>query len=203
MIFTSRARIVPAIVAFVMAASTVGNRSTAAEELPSDSVYRLDLSLVDQDARASKLSDRRGGPVLIAMFYTSCQYVCPLIIDTLQRTEHALGDDERARLRVLLVSFDSKRDTPQVLKKVAEERHLDLVRWTLTRTDAAGVRKLAAVLGVQYRAIANGDFNHSSLITLLNGGGHIVARSDRIGELDPELLAAVQHALAGAHGDGQ
>lgn len=198
MIFSPQARIVPAIISFIMAAS-VGNRVTAAGELPSDSVYRLDLSLVDQDARSSKLFDLRGGPVLIAMFYTSCQYVCPLTIDTMQRIEHALGDDDRARLRVLLVSFDPKRDTPLVLKKVAEERHLDLARWTLTRTDAAGVRKLAAVLDVQYRQIANGDFNHSSVITLLDGDGHIVARSDRIGELDPKLLAAVQHALAAAH----
>lgn len=196
MIFKLRARIIPSIIAFVIAANAAGIGPIAARELPSDSVYRLDLSLVDQDARASKLSDLRGGPVLVAMFYTSCKFMCPLIIDTLQRTAHALSDDERAHLRVVLVTFDSNRDTPQVLKKLAVQRHLDLSHWMLARTDVAGVRKLAAVLDVQYRAIANGDFDHSGVITLLDGDGHIAARSDRIGELDPALLSAVHRTLA-------
>jgi protein SCO1/2 len=189
---TKRTCIVSMMLAFLMAAS----RGVIAAELPSDSIYRLDLPLVDQDARGSKLSDRRGRPVLIAMFYSSCKYVCPLIIDALQRTERAVGDADNARLRVLLVSFDPKRDTPAALSTVARERHVDLARWTLARTDAIGVRKLAAVLDVQYRALPNGDFNHSSVITLLDEEGRIVTRSDRMGELDPALVAAIQHALA-------
>ena len=79
---------------------------------------------------------------------------------------------------------------------VAEERHLDLPRWTLDRTDAESVRKLAAVLGVQYRAIENGDFNHSTVISLLDRDGRIAARSSRTGEADPDLLAATKRELA-------
>ena len=196
MSFILRARIVPAVLFLVMTIGAFGNRLGEARELPSNSVYRLDLALVDQNAQASKLADLRGGPVLIAMFYSSCKYVCPLIIDNLQRTERALSDSERAHLRVVMVSFDSKRDTPAALKTVADERHVDQTRWKLTRTDATGVRKLAAVLDVQYRALANGEFNHSSVITLLDSEGRIVARSDRMDELDPALLTALQHALA-------
>jgi protein SCO1 len=189
-----RARIVTAIIAVVMSASALGSQPAA--DLPSDSLYRLDLSLVDQDARASKLADLRGKPVLIAMFYSSCKFVCPLIIDTLQRTERALTDSDRMRLRVVMVSFDPQRDTPPALKAVAAERHVDQTRWKLARTEATSVRKLAAVLDVQYRALANGDFNHSSVITLLDRDGRILARSDRMGELDATFLTAVQRALA-------
>ena len=194
--FMWRARIFPAVLFLAMTVGATGNRLAEARELPSNSVYRLDLALVDQNARASKLADLRGGPVLIAMFYSSCKYVCPLIIDTLQRTERALSDGERAHLRIVMVSFDPKRDTPAVLKNVAVERHVDQTRWQLTRTEAIGVRKLAAVLDVQYREAGNGDFNHSSVITLLDADGRIVARSDRMGELDSTLLAALQHTLA-------
>lgn len=196
MIFKLRIPIVLAIAAFTLAANAADNRSIPTRELPSDSVYRLDLALVDQDGHVSKLADLRGGPVLIAMFYTSCKFMCPLIIDTLKRTSRVLNDAERAHLRVLLVTFDSNRDTPPVLKTLALQRSLDLSRWTLARSDAAGVRKLAAVLDVQYRPLANGDFNHSGVITLLDGAGHIAARSERIGELDPELVAAVRRTLA-------
>jgi protein SCO1/2 len=196
--FILRARIFPAVIFLMMAIAAFGCRVAEARDLPSNSVYRLDLALVDQNGQASKLADlRNGGPVLIAMFYSSCKYVCPLIIDNLQRTERALSDSERARLRVVMVSFDPKRDTPAALKALANERHVDQTRWKLTRTEAAGVRKLAAVLDVQYRALDNGEFNHSSVITLLDGEGRIITRTDRMGELDPEFAAAVRNAAAG------
>jgi protein SCO1/2 len=163
--------------------------------LPGDSVYQLDIPLTNQDARASKLAELRGSPVLIAMFYTSCKYVCPLIVDSMRSVDKALAPDERARLRVVLVSFDPEHDTPQALKAVAEERHLDLPRWSLDRTDAESVRKLAAVLGVQYRAIEKGDFNHSTVISLLDKDGRIVAHSSRTGEVDADLLAATRREL--------
>jgi protein SCO1/2 len=165
--------------------------------LPGDSVYQLDIPLTNQDDRASKLADLRGTPVLIAMFYTSCKYVCPLIVDSMLRVDKGLSPDERSYLRVVLVSFDPDHDTPQALKTVAVERHLDLPRWTLDRTDAESVRKLAAALGVQYRAIEKGDFNHSTVISLLDKDGRIAVRSSRTGELDPELLAATRRELAG------
>lgn len=196
MSFTRQTRILPAVLFLMMTAGAFGNRLAEAGELPGDSVYRLDLALVDQNGRASKLADLRGRPVLIAMFYSSCKYVCPLIIDTLQRTERALSDGERAHVRVVMVSFDPKRDTPVALRAVADQRHVDQSRWKLTRTEAIGVRKLAAVLDVQYREVGNGDFNHSSVITLLDADGRIVARSDRMGELDSTLVAALQRALA-------
>jgi protein SCO1/2 len=164
--------------------------------LPGDSVYQLDIALTNQDARTSKLAELRGAPVLIAMFYTSCKYVCPLIVDSMRSVDKSLTDDERARLRVVLVSFDPEHDTPQALKAVADERHLDLPRWSLDRTDADSVRKLAAALGVQYRAIEKGDFNHSTVISLLDRNGRIVAHSSRTGELDADLLAATKRELA-------
>ena len=195
--FLWRARIVPAALFLVMTVGAFGSRLAQAGELPGNSVYRLDLALVDQNGQASKLADARGGPILIAMFYSSCKYVCPLIIDNLQRTERALSDSERTHLRVIMVSFDPKRDTPAALKALADARHVDQTRWKFTRTEAAGVRKLAAVLDVQYRALDNGEFNHSSVITLLDGEGRIVTRTDRMGELDPEFATAVRNAVDG------
>jgi protein SCO1/2 len=164
--------------------------------LPGDSVYQLDIPLTNQDGRESKLADLRGTPVLIAMFYTSCKYVCPLIIDSMLRVDKSLTPAEQSKLRVVLVSFDPINDTPQALKANSEVRHLDLARWTLTRTDAESVRKLAAVLGVQYREISPGEFNHSAVISLLDKDGSIVTKSTRTGELDPDLLAATQREVA-------
>ena len=165
----------------------------SAGALPGDSLYRLDIALVDQDGHGFRLGERRGKPRLISMFYTSCQYVCPLIIDTLRKTQDALARDGGNKLDIVLVSFDPRRDTPVRLKQVFGERKLD-AHWTLARTDAASVRKLAAVLDIQYRALANGDVNHSSAITLLDADGRIVARTDTIGAVDAAFVAKARAA---------
>jgi protein SCO1/2 len=83
------------------------------------------------------------------------------------------------------------------LRSVFDKRRLDPARWTLARTEAAGVRKLAAVLGVRYRALADGEFNHTSALVLLDRDGRVLARTEKLGSVpDPAFLAAVKAALA-------
>ena len=103
---------------------------------------------------------------------------------------------DRSKIDVLLVSIDPDHDSPDKLKIVADKRKLDTPRWTLARTEADHVRKLAAVLDIQYRALADGEFNHSSALILLDTQGRIVARSDKIGAADPALAAALQRLVA-------
>ena len=167
--------------------------------LPGDSIYRAPVTLADQDGHEFPLAQRAGKPQLVSMFYTSCPYVCPLIIDTLKRTQAALSPEQRAKVDVLLVSFDPERDTPQRLHEVFAQRHLDAATWTLARTDAPAVRKLAAVLDIQYRALASGEINHSSALVLLDDEGRIVARTDKIGDVDADFIAAMRAALATPH----
>jgi hypothetical protein len=108
--------------------------------LPSDSIYQLAVPLTDQNGRTFKMDERRGQPVLVSMFYTSCQFVCPMLIDALRDTEAQLSAQERARLSVLMVSFDPAHDTVAVLRSTADGRQLDGNHWTLARTDPASVR---------------------------------------------------------------
>ncbi len=167
----------------------------AAVTLPGDSVYHLDAALADQDGQVLHFADGRGRPRLVSMFYTSCQYMCPLIIDTIRKTEHALPEAARQRLEVLLISFDSERDTPLALKAMADKRRLDTPRWTLARADAADIRRIAAVLDIQYRQMQDHEFSHSSALILLDNEGRIVARTDRLGEADPDFVAAVMRQV--------
>ncbi len=169
----------------------------AATDLPGDSVYLLNAGFSDQTGKAFTLADRRGKPQLVSMFYTSCRYVCPLIVDSAKGVEHALSPAERDRLGVLLISMDPARDDTAALASVARKRKLDPERWTLARTEAASVRSVAALLGVRYRALADGEFNHTSALVLLDGEGRVVARTERLGAVpDPAFLAAVKAALA-------
>jgi protein SCO1/2 len=54
------------------------------------------------------------------------------------------------------------------------------------------VRKVAAMLNVQYRQLPNGEFNHSSVITLLSSDGRIVQQTSQLGTVDAQLLNAIK-----------
>lgn len=172
----------------------IGAAGPATATLPGDSVYRLPAELQDQDGRAFALSSLQGGPVLASMFYTSCDKVCPMIFETLHATLRALPPAERANARVLMVSFDPERDSVAVLKKTAQQRACD-DRWLLARADAGTTRKVSAVLGVQYRRLSDGEFNHSSTISVLDPAGRIVAKTGKLGTVDPQVTAAI-HKMA-------
>ena len=168
----------------------------AAAPLPKDSVYQLALPLTDQHGRTADWRQHRGQPQVVAMFYTSCQYICPLVVDSGKAVEHALTPAEQAKLGILLISMDPKRDTPAALMTVAKKRDLDASRWSLASPRADDVRSAAGVLGVRYRQLADGEFNHTSALLLLDRDGRIVARTEKIGSVvDPEFIAAVHQVL--------
>jgi len=169
----------------------------AAKPLPDDSIYQLQDIYLNQDGKAFQLASRRGKPQLVAMFYTSCKYICPLIIDSGLGVDHALTPAERAKLQVLLISLDPTRDVVAALDYIASKRKLDRRRWTLARTEKSGVRKTAALLGVRYRELADGEFNHTSALILLDADGRVLARTEKLGSVpDAEFLAKVKAALA-------
>ncbi len=181
---------------FVLSVLLAGVALAAATPLPGDSVLRVPAAFKDQDGKAFTLAQRRGGVQLVTMFYSSCPYACPLIIDTGKGIDHGLSAAERAKLRVLLLSLDPARDTPAKLSALADKRKIDRARWTLGTTDDSGVRQTAAALGIRYRKLANGEFNHSSVMILLDADGRILARTEKIGaQPDPDFLAAVKKAL--------
>jgi protein SCO1/2 len=174
-----------------------GVAAAPAPALPGDSVLNIAGRFTGQDGRSFTLRQRRGGPQLIAMFYSSCQLVCPMLIETGMAADRALSADERSRLRVLLVSLDPDRDSVAALRQAAQAHRIDTRRWTLARTDALTVRRLAAALDVRYRQLVNGEYNHTSALLLLDGEGRILARTDRLGaDPEPQFLTAMRAALA-------
>ncbi|WP_040673160.1 MULTISPECIES: SCO family protein [Rhodanobacter] len=172
------------------------NATDAAAPLPGDSVYNLSVQLTDQDGHRQNLAERRGRPQLVTMFYTSCQMVCPMIIDSMRLTRNALDPATRARIDLLAVSFDPARDDVATLRNYADKRKLDSRIWTLARAEPAQVRQLSGVLGLQYRQLPDKEFNHSSELILLDSDGRIAARTTRIGKLDPAFVEAIRKLVA-------
>lgn len=169
-----------------------------AAALPSTSLYQLPATLNNQDGKPFKLRDLRGHPVLVSMFYNSCEFVCPMLIDTMRQTQQALDPATRERLSMLLITFDPARDDIKALKTVARQRELDPAHWSVARTDAASVRKIAATLDIQYRRLESGEYNHTTVLVLLDGDGRVLGRTLKIGAVDPEFVKLIQTTTGAA-----
>lgn len=178
--------------------AAIAGAAQPAPALPGDSIYQLPLPLTDSQGQTRDWRALRGKPRLVAMFYTSCQYICPLIVESGKAVERQLTPAQQKRLGVVLISMDPARDDPAALRKVIDQRKLDATRWTLASPRADDVRAVAGVLGIRYRQLADGGFNHSSALILVDAEGRIVARTEKIGsQPDPDFVAAVRRTLGG------
>jgi formylglycine-generating enzyme required for sulfatase activity len=189
----------PVMMRLAMLSSLRGNSTTANVGFrcaqPQAESYHVGIPLETQDGKRIAFEAGSAHLRIVTMFYTSCPMACPLTIDTLRSIERGLTPAERARLEVLMVTFDPAHDSPAVLKRVTVERHLDTSRWTLARTTAGDVRRLSARLDIPYRALPDGRFNHASVLILMDGAGHELARTNKTGLPDPQFIAAVRRSL--------
>jgi len=155
------------------AAAPCCTEMTPDQPLTQRSLYQHDAIFTNDAGRPVKLATLRGQPVIVAMFFASCEYACPVLVSDIQRTRELLAPEVRERTKVLLVTFDTQRDTPAALRAFRERFTLD-DRWELLRGADTAVQDLAMLLGVKYKLDARGQYSHSNLLTVLNTEGEIV-----------------------------
>lgn len=161
-----------------------------------DSIYQSDVTFTDDSGRAVALGSLRGRPVALDMFFASCGYACPLTVTDMLAIQERLPAEQRSQAVFVLVSFDTVRDTTEVLAKYRAQRGLD-GQWIILRGDDDAVRELAALLGVKYKQEADGMFSHSNVVTILNREGEIVHQRQGLkGGLDEAVAALAGPAAA-------
>jgi protein SCO1 len=139
------------------------------------SVYQLDGNWRDQNGKQLSLKDFAGKPVVLTMFFTHCEYACPLLVHDMKTIEEQL--DANMAYTFVLVSFDDKRDTPERLKSYAESQGVGN-NWVFLHGDADQIKELSIMLNINYEALENGQFAHSNRKLVLDQGGEIVFQQD-------------------------
>ena len=173
-------------------------RAATAQSLPPDSVYHVEATLAPASGESLEWRALRGKPRVVAMFYASCRAVCPMIVESARAVQRALPEAERERVGFVLISMDPRRDNPAALAKLQAERHLDPASWLLLQPGERDVPAMAAVLGVRYRELADGEFNHTTTLVLLDAEGRVLARTENIGASgDKTFSDAVRATAAG------
>lgn len=143
-----------------------------------------DFTLQSADGPVA-LRDFRGKVVLLYFGYTYCPDICPTSLAATAEGLKELTPDELARVAVILVSVDPKRDTPARLKEYARFFHQAIVGVTGTPEEIAAVAKRYGVFYAEQKVATAGD-------------GYVVDHSadTYIVAADGKLAGKIAHATA-------
>ncbi|NQV74192.1 SCO family protein [bacterium] len=156
------------------------------------SLYQVESSWTNQSGSTLSLSSLAGKPQVVAMTYTSCEVSCPRIVSAMQQIQRSAKSD----VGFVLISIDPDRDTEQKLLAYADRMGLDPASWNLLTGDGDDVREMAALLGVRYQQMPDGEFAHSNIITVLDGEGVISHQQNEIAsDLTSQTIEAVKSVV--------
>lgn len=138
---------------------------------------------------------------IVEFIYTNCQTVCLSLGSIFQQMQASLqeasaGDAAALRVRLLSISFDPQRDTPQVLRAYAARLHADPQHWRFVRApDARATERLLAAFEVVVVPDERGDFEHNAALLVVDRAGRLV----RIFDIAEQQLALdyARHLAAG------
>lgn len=95
-----------------------------------------------------RLGEMGGRLVLLFFGFVHCPDVCPTTLIALKRAYERLSPEEQARVRVVFVSVDPERDTPEVSDRYAKGFHPSFLG--LSGSPEA-VQEVARTFGVYYQ----------------------------------------------------
>lgn len=130
------------------------------------------LQMIDQDGAAVHVDQLRGKWSLLFFGYTFCPDICPTTLAQIRQVRSELSAQDAGRLRVVLVSVDPNRDTPQRLKEYLGFFDKQYVGLT---APVADIQKLANAVSVPFipadTSKPNYTVDHSGNLALLGPDG--------------------------------
>jgi protein SCO1/2 len=155
------------------------------------SLYQVESNWTSDYGKTVKLAQLRDRVQIVTMFFTSCQYACPILVHDMKKIEAGLQAAGITNIGFALVTMDTERDTVERLHTFRTQRDLN-DNWLLLRGESQDVLELGMLLGIKFKKETNGQFAHSNIITVLNSHGEIVHQQVGL-NLDPTpVIAAVK-----------
>ncbi|MBF0676883.1 MULTISPECIES: SCO family protein [unclassified Pseudomonas] len=158
-----------------------------------------DVRLIDQNGAVQPVDQLQGAWTVLFFGYTFCPDICPTTLAELRQLKGMLPEEIRDNLRVVLVSVDPARDTPQQLKEYlgffdAEFRGLT--------GELADIQKLSNSVGIPFipgdESKPNYTVDHSGNLALIGPDGR--QRGFIRGPLNNAKLAAQLPTLLAGEG---
>lgn len=131
-----------------------------------------DLKMVDQDGQPVLLGSLKDKWTLLFFGYTFCPDICPTTLAQLRQIKSELPKETVDKLRIVLVSVDPNRDTPQQLKTYLGYFDKQFVGLT---APVDSIQKLANAVSIPFipadTSKPNYTVDHSGNLALLGPDG--------------------------------
>ena len=131
-----------------------------------------DFSLTDHRGLSFTRDDLTDRWTLIFFGFTHCPDICPTTIAELAQLKSQLADTESSDARVVMVSVDPARDTPDRLAQYVPYFHPDFIGVT---GEFADILSVAQRLNAPFRKVSEPDggyqMEHSANVMLMNPRG--------------------------------
>ena len=127
-----------------------------------------DFALTSQRGATVTLSTLEGRPFVMAVVYTTCSGPCPRISRNMRLIQEALRETDA---RLVTLSVDPERDTPEVLRGYARDYGADPERWLFLTGDRREIEAL--VRGGFWMAVDRDgdDITHSTKLLVVDAKG--------------------------------
>lgn len=120
-------------------------RRRSSEEGPLEGLQSFgavpDFSLIERDGRRITLSDLKDKVWIVNFIYTNCPDPCPIQSAQLRKIHEEFRNEKD--LRLVSITVDPTRDTPQVLSEYATRFSADPERWLFLTGEKETIYKLA------------------------------------------------------------
>jgi protein SCO1 len=135
-----------------------------------------DFTLTTQNNTTLRLGDLKGKVLLVSFVFTTCSGSCPATTHRMGSVQQALKERrllEGGRVRLLSITLDPARDTPDVLRRYMKLYDADSSNWTFLTGTRQRIDKVIAAWGMWVKPAANGQLDHPSRVFLVDRQGRI------------------------------
>lgn len=134
------------------------------------------FALTNQAGEPVRSSDLNDKVVLVSFIFTTCNGSCPATTSRMLFIHKALqerGLFKEDKVRLLSITLDPVRDTPEALRNYKRLYDIDSPYWSFLTGPREQVEKTIADWGMWARPAANGQLDHPSRIFLMDRQGRI------------------------------
>lgn len=130
--------------------------------------------LTAQDGSSVTSEDLRGSVVVYNFTYGNCLEPCPSLEDTMAEVQSRLDEADLGDtpVRLVTLSFDPERDTPQVLAQRATAHGADGEQWMYATAAPERIRSIVTSgFGTYFQERTDGTFAFDPAIVIVDGWG--------------------------------
>ncbi|MBI4476052.1 MAG: SCO family protein [Acidobacteria bacterium] len=135
-----------------------------------------DFELIDQSGTPLRLSSLKGKVVAVTFIYTRCPLpdYCPRMMTNLRAVQERFAERMNRDLALLVVSFDPKYDTPELLREYAASYRATGSGWHFLTGDPRRIETVCNAFGIQYWP-EEGLITHTLQTAVIDREGRLAA----------------------------